>query len=189
MCRIYILIIFFSSAGLTAQKSEFQLLISKLESHESFSELDSMSDNLMKYNFDYRVIPSIFPLDESSKFRISSLFGRRNHPIEKKAKMHQGIDIASDMGSYVYSTADGIIELGSMPKIGQNVPFNYSSLIFTSFNFSRSNEDLPLCARKSYSPSILICCQVIIELLFIEFNNLSYSFSSFNTDNFCDIVR
>jgi len=78
---------------------------------------------------------------------------------------------------------------GSMPKIGQNVPFNYSSLIFTSFNFSRSNEDLPLCARKSYSPSILICCQVIIELLFIEFNNLSYSFSSFNTDNFCDIVR
>lgn len=54
--------------------------------------------------------PSIFPLDTKEYFKITSLFGQRTHPITGKVKFHSGIDIAARVGTFVYATADGIIQ-------------------------------------------------------------------------------
>lgn len=41
--------------------------------------------------------------------RISSPFGDRIHPIEKKLKFHNGIDIACSIGTLIYSPIEGKI--------------------------------------------------------------------------------
>jgi murein DD-endopeptidase MepM/ murein hydrolase activator NlpD len=47
------------------------------------------------------------PVDGS---RISSGFGNRFHPIDKKIKFHAGVDLAVPVGTKVDSTADGVVK-------------------------------------------------------------------------------
>lgn len=54
-------------------------------------------------------IPAIFPLKDNTNFKITSAFGERFHPIERKRKTHNGIDIAASIGTLVVATADGYI--------------------------------------------------------------------------------
>jgi len=66
--------------------------------------------SLISFSQNIKDIPSIFPIDNSEKFHITSAFGIRNHPIEKVTKKHMGIDIAVQVGTYVYATANGCVE-------------------------------------------------------------------------------
>ncbi len=45
-----------------------------------------------------------------NRARISSQYGRRNHPTLKYSKMHSGVDFAAPTGTPIYAAADGIIE-------------------------------------------------------------------------------
>lgn len=54
-------------------------------------------------------MPSIFPLKDVIDFRVSSAYGVRNHPIEKKTKFHHGIDLACKKGTYVVAAANGVV--------------------------------------------------------------------------------
>ncbi len=54
-----------------------------------------------------KLVPSICPV--KGKYRISSKFGWRTHPIHKKKQFHSGIDLAAPKGTPVLATADGII--------------------------------------------------------------------------------
>ena len=58
------------------------------------------------------------PFTSSVKYtRISSRFGRRFHPIQKRWKVHGGIDLAAPKGSEVHSLADGKVKkIGWDPK-------------------------------------------------------------------------
>ena len=40
---------------------------------------------------------------------VTSTFGYRNHPIFKRRIFHRGLDIANDLGTPIYSTADGVV--------------------------------------------------------------------------------
>jgi murein DD-endopeptidase MepM/ murein hydrolase activator NlpD len=51
--------------------------------------------------------PSINPL--AGDFEISSAFGMRHHPIQKKEKMHKGVDFKAPEGTPVVATADGVV--------------------------------------------------------------------------------
>ncbi|MFY0601459.1 MAG: peptidoglycan DD-metalloendopeptidase family protein [Cyclobacteriaceae bacterium] len=57
--------------------------------------------------------PSIFPVktETAKKVRVSSQFGMRYDPYDKKKKHHRGIDIATEIGVPVIATADGTVEL------------------------------------------------------------------------------
>ncbi len=51
-------------------------------------------------------IPSIMPLRNS---KLTSGYGMRNHPVLRKRRKHNGIDLAAPTGTPVYATADGMI--------------------------------------------------------------------------------
>lgn len=54
-----------------------------------------------------RVVPNGTPLLEYR--RISSTFGQRLHPVQKKIRAHNGIDFSVRIGTPVHSTANGIV--------------------------------------------------------------------------------
>jgi murein DD-endopeptidase MepM/ murein hydrolase activator NlpD len=62
--------------------------------------------SLAKTSSDDGLVTMTFP----AKGRISSGFGNRFHPIDKKAKFHGGIDIAVPRGTPVKAAADGVVK-------------------------------------------------------------------------------
>ena len=56
--------------------------------------------------FMLQTIPNGSPL---KKYKVVSNFGWRIHPISKKKKYHNGIDLRAKRGTRIYSTADGVV--------------------------------------------------------------------------------
>jgi len=59
----------------------------------------------------FSAIPAIQPVSNKELIRLSSGFGMRFHPIYKVKKMHPGIDFSAPIGTPIYATADGVIDL------------------------------------------------------------------------------
>ncbi|HDS06506.1 MAG TPA: M23 family metallopeptidase [Bacteroides sp.] len=56
-------------------------------------------------------IPAIQPIENRDLTLIASGFGYRIHPIYKIRKMHTGIDFSAPVGTPVFATADGTVEI------------------------------------------------------------------------------
>jgi murein DD-endopeptidase MepM/ murein hydrolase activator NlpD len=56
-------------------------------------------------------IPAIQPVDFHDLRRIGSLFGYRTDPFYKVMKFHEGIDFTAPIGTPIYATGDGVVEL------------------------------------------------------------------------------
>ena len=52
----------------------------------------------------------ISPIRPSVDVRVTSLYGKRMHPIKKKMLFHKGIDIAAPIGTPIYAIADGLVK-------------------------------------------------------------------------------
>jgi murein DD-endopeptidase MepM/ murein hydrolase activator NlpD len=63
-------------------------------------------------------IPSIQPISNKQLTRIASGFGARIDPIYKIDKFHAGLDFAAPLGTPVYATGDGNIELAEYNTTG-----------------------------------------------------------------------
>jgi murein DD-endopeptidase MepM/ murein hydrolase activator NlpD len=59
----------------------------------------------------FAAIPAIQPVANKQLIALASGFGMRVHPIYKVKKMHTGIDFAATIGTPIYATADGTIDL------------------------------------------------------------------------------
>lgn len=66
--------------------------------------------------------------------RFSSPYGKRIHPVTKKATMHRGLDFAVNTGTPVYATADGVVSAARKSNRGSG---NYLA-ISHSFGFTSS---------------------------------------------------
>lgn len=62
--------------------------------------------------------PTISPVKTKDFIYVSSPYGWRMHPIEKKMLFHEGIDISANVGSEVYSTAQGRVVKVMYSKYG-----------------------------------------------------------------------
>lgn len=99
---------------------DFLSLDNKAQIQKSFEFIDEIEkkfefekknfleiSNTLKYNKAlYKAIPAIKP---SSGTLALHGFGMRLHPILGVRKMHEGLDIITDVGTPVFSTADGIV--------------------------------------------------------------------------------
>lgn len=59
----------------------------------------------------FAAIPAIQPISNKQLIALASGFGMRVHPIYKVKKMHAGIDFAATIGTPIYATADGVIDV------------------------------------------------------------------------------
>ncbi len=53
--------------------------------------------------------PSLQPISPSDSFRITSSYGFRWDPFTNKRRMHQGIDLAGEVGLKIYASGDGVV--------------------------------------------------------------------------------
>lgn len=67
-------------------------------------------------------IPAIKPVDNI----LISSFGMRDHPVFGYKRMHEGVDFRSDIGSPVYATGDGTIQIaGTRGTFGRLIEINH----------------------------------------------------------------
>ena len=66
----------------------------------------------------FAAIPAIQPVSNKELIRLSSGFGMRFHPIYKVKKMHPGIDFSAPIGTPIYATADGTVDVLSVSFSG-----------------------------------------------------------------------
>lgn len=75
---------------------------------KSYDEVFQMARNKSQM---LACIPAILPLKELEIRQISSYFGYRTDPIYMVSKFHSGIDFAAPIGTEVFATGDGVVEL------------------------------------------------------------------------------
>jgi len=100
-------------------------------------------DFINDYDFESRYLmdtedsntPSIMPVLENELVRLTSGFGKRQHPILKVEKMHEGVDFALPVGKKVVATARGTINkvVRSDSGFGNYVSVDHSGLYQTFY--------------------------------------------------------
>jgi len=63
-------------------------------------------------------VPSINPIAPVPRNRLTSSFGFRVHPIQRRVIFHEGIDFSGPAGEPIYATGDGIVESVSRNYFG-----------------------------------------------------------------------
>ena len=107
--------------------AKFNLALSEREPAQAFSDLEQARKSLGQQRLLMTLIPSGKPFAEDQKYRISSKYGRRLHPVYKRWHTHSGLDFGMKRGSEVQSTADGVVSyVGSNGGYGKTVVINHS---------------------------------------------------------------
>jgi murein DD-endopeptidase MepM/ murein hydrolase activator NlpD len=75
---------------------------------KSQDEIVQLAENKAKL---YAAIPAIQPIANKELIALASGFGMRIHPVYKVKKMHAGIDFAAVIGTPIYATADGVVDV------------------------------------------------------------------------------
>jgi murein DD-endopeptidase MepM/ murein hydrolase activator NlpD len=66
--------------------------------------------------------------------RLSSRFGRRDHPILGYTRMHQGVDFAAPHGTPVQAAGDGVVEVaGAKDDFGKYIRLRHNSSLSTAY--------------------------------------------------------
>ena len=74
------------------------------------------------------------PIGLPGNGHINSLYGPRRSPFTKRMAMHRGVDMALPMGSYIHSTADGVVEsVKRSPAYGLVVDIRHSPGVITRY--------------------------------------------------------
>ncbi len=117
----------FSSPSLTVkhvQKAEIELDKLLRQARFERESFDQIYSNLSKRKKLLDHTPSIRP----TKGYISRGFGIRIDPFTGRRQPHLGIDLATDIGTPVYATADGRVSfVGSDPGLGKMIRINHLS--------------------------------------------------------------
>lgn len=102
-----------------AKNSELNTLYRRVSTVEDLMGLDDDKEQPINERIDAAAInasvrATILQLIPNGKpiqsFRRSSGYGSRTHPVTGKVTFHYGLDLTANIGTPVYSTADGVIE-------------------------------------------------------------------------------
>ncbi len=63
-------------------------------------------------------VPSINPISPDNHVWLTSTFGYRSDPFTGKKRMHNGIDIAGNVGIKIYATGEGIVKIAEYNRYG-----------------------------------------------------------------------
>ncbi|MBB3125257.1 murein DD-endopeptidase MepM/ murein hydrolase activator NlpD [Mesoflavibacter sabulilitoris] len=97
-------------------EKEKKLLLKEIESKvNTFLTLSKDINDVNSLNVYFKhvpellnYIPSMVPLKKGD-YNLSSSFGYRYHPVDKKYKRHFGLDLAAEIGKPIYASANGVV--------------------------------------------------------------------------------
>jgi murein DD-endopeptidase MepM/ murein hydrolase activator NlpD len=94
-------------------------------------QLSDTKESIVEYNQLMRITPSIWP---TLSTKISSRFGYRKDPFNRRAAFHAGVDIPGNTSDPVYATADGVItDAGYDKSFGYNITIKHASGVSTHY--------------------------------------------------------
>lgn len=117
-----------------------ELLDTALEKCSRLESLEACRDILYRYGVADR-LPLSCPLKD--KFRISSPYGGRIHPITGKHSFHSGIDMAVELAAPVHATASGTVVFA-----GRKGGYGRCVIIRHSYGFETLYAHLALTIRR-----------------------------------------
>ncbi|MBX3163420.1 MAG: M23 family metallopeptidase [Bacteroidetes bacterium] len=85
---------------------------------KSFDDVVSLAKNKKEM---LASIPAIMPLNNKDLKHMPSGWGWRTHPIYKTSEFHPGMDFAAPLGTELYATGDGIVELAANTSNGYGI--------------------------------------------------------------------
>ena len=88
-------------------QSKSRLVSQVLYSARDFNDISGVLLIVREAKGVYSFVPSISPIRE--RYRISSVFGYRKHPVSHIPKFHTGLDMAAQYATTVHSTASGTV--------------------------------------------------------------------------------
>jgi murein DD-endopeptidase MepM/ murein hydrolase activator NlpD len=111
---------------------ELKILSDRQIVYSNAGRLDSMLEKSAQEKLDYDIlriksedksemlhyIPAVQPLENSDLNRTASGFGYRIHPIYKILKFHTGMDFTAPVGTPVFATGAGSVEVASRSRRG-----------------------------------------------------------------------
>jgi murein DD-endopeptidase MepM/ murein hydrolase activator NlpD len=152
-----------------------------------------INDNRLKHT------PAIQPISNSDLQRTSSGFGMRFHPILKINKMHGGMDFVAPIGTPIYATADGIIEISSNDYYGYgkyikiNHEYNYKTAYGHLFELKvkkgqlvKRGEIIGLLGNTGLSTGPHLHYEVIFKNKFV--NPINYYFHDLTAEQYEEMV-
>lgn len=98
---------------------------------KSFVEITTMVKNKEKL---LKAIPAIQPVSNKNLNRVGGSFGYRIDPIYKDIRFHSGLDFTAPVGTPIYATADGVVQIAGFSadgyglKVVINHGFGYQTL-------------------------------------------------------------
>ena len=105
--RIYFfLLLFFLTLPCCGQCKE-DLCKQVLASARTFKEIEPVYNIIARERNIFKYVPTAKPI--KGRYRISSNFGNRFHPISKKKKFHSGLDMAAQYATTVHCAASGTV--------------------------------------------------------------------------------
>lgn len=105
---------------LTEREERLQLVSDRLGDLENILDMKDEKDEKIESRLDTAAIHSSVRVEMLTQIpnghpvkhgRMSSGYGKRVHPVTGKVKFHRGQDFAVKIGTPVYATADGVVEI------------------------------------------------------------------------------
>lgn len=84
------------------------------------SSLDKVHSRADHIDEDLGNMPSILPVAGT----LISGFGFRNHPVSGNAKFHEGLDFACPIGTPIYASGNGVVEISETGESGYGICLN-----------------------------------------------------------------
>lgn len=120
LCKI--LLFFCFCLPVFSQSGKEALTKQAIRKTNGFEDLKKIMDIIKSQPEIYKHIPSIHPIAGKNNPRVSSFFGNRYHPIDKKYSFHSGMDFTAEYATTIHAAAEGkIIFAGTKGGYGKCV--------------------------------------------------------------------
>ena len=110
------------------QHVQDSLEVTMLKTSQTYQQIERLVISLPPRSVFLDSLPAVLPIDVPiERFRISSPFGFRMHPIHKSRRFHAGVDVKAPAGMLVKATAPGkVVEVGYDADLGAFVRLQHA---------------------------------------------------------------
>lgn len=120
----------------TAQLQEYPLVLQEYRMFEKLKHqlevelqsYDEIARMLEQKSRMWAARPAIQPISNKTLTHLHATFGERRHPVLGYVRDHKGLDFTADVGTPVYATGDGVVQMAYYSE-------SFGNVIFLDHNF------------------------------------------------------